>query len=95
MEADTIQAAAGEEFTVEFRENATTGYVWRLEPAVPGIEIVNEKLVLPGQSAVGGGGERRFCLRAPQPGVYVLQFRLRRAWEEEPLERRRITIEVR
>jgi inhibitor of cysteine peptidase len=78
----TVELRTGEVVTVRLEENPTTGYQWALEPA--GDEVLSlegsEHVRTPG-SAVGGGGERVFTLRAKKVGSAILRARLRRAWE--------------
>jgi len=43
---------------------------------------------------IGGGGVRRFTLRADRPGTFYLDLQLKRAWEPQPIDRMRVLIEV-
>lgn len=89
-----IRAAPG---IVEVRlpETPTSGYLWKLDRPPSGVaQVATEYREEGGGLVAGGSGVRSFRLSVPAPGTYELEFVLRRPWEAESLERRRVTLTV-
>jgi predicted secreted protein len=91
---DAVQVAHGSTFGIELIERSTAGYTWRLEQPVDGVELLESSLTPPPAGHVGASGTRHFRFRATKRGNYGLVFQLRREWEEDPVERRTVQIEV-
>jgi predicted secreted protein len=75
---------------VRLPETPSTGYRW--EPASGVAEVVDVRYEeqSAGRPVAGASGTRVFKVRIEDVGELV--FVLRRSWEPEPLERRRITV---
>jgi inhibitor of cysteine peptidase len=80
---------------VELPETPSSGYLWSLNRAPAGVEEVSQEYREGGPQPIAGGtGLRSFHLFVPAPGVYRLEFVLRRPWEAEGLERRLVSLVV-
>jgi predicted secreted protein len=89
-----IRSPAG---TVEvvLPEAPTTGYLWQLiDPPSDVREVARQYEPATEGPVAGGSGSRVFRLEVTTPGRRVLEFRLRRPWEETALERRTVTIVI-
>jgi inhibitor of cysteine peptidase len=95
MAGRVIEVAEGEELDLGLEEVSTSGYVWMLQMADPGLHVVGTELELPTGGRVGAPGIRHFRLRAPRPGKYHVAFELRREWEAEPVKRASFQVVVR
>lgn len=92
-DAGTVEAGVGDEVVIRLPENATTGYVWTV--TVTGLELVDDEMVPPGaDKGVGAAGERLVRVRAVAPGRGEVVLRLGRAWEQTPVEERRVVVLV-
>ncbi len=90
---ETRQVAVGES-ELALEETPSTGYVWGLADAPPGVTLLGSSFVSTSAPPLaGGGGLRVFRLRVDRPGAFVLRFERKRPWEAAPLEVR--TIELR
>ena len=88
----TIQTRSGEEFEVVLDELPGSGYCWRLDEPVDGVELLDSRYTPAPGAGIGGGGKRHFHLRTRRPGTFMIEFKLRRAWETTPLERHAIVV---
>lgn len=81
----------GDRVEIRLPENPTTGYRWELVSGV--IEVLDSVLEpTPGSAgALGAGGTRVLVVRVGDGDELVLE--LRRPWEAEALERRRVRLE--
>ena len=74
---------------VELEGNPTTGYVWEVKIANPGIiEEVSNEYITAGQDdndveVVGAGGVFRFTFEGVTQGETELTFNYHRPWEED------------
>ncbi len=75
----SLEAPAGEA-VLSFGESPTTGYLWRLVDLPPEVEVTGSTYVFEG-GMLGGRGERRFTLRAYQPGSFTFTAELARFGE--------------
>lgn len=78
------QVRVGEEFTVEFTSNASTGYQWKLDDRWQhsGVVSLSRHKVEPGDTeAVGSPGRELWTFRAQAPGQVTLRFTHARSWE--------------
>ena len=87
-----ISARAGEEFEVKLQGLPGAGYKWQLQNGGEHVELVQEDTVA-SKGALGAAAEQRFVLRPKRSGDFVLQFGLKRPWEEKVEESQ--TVEVR
>jgi predicted secreted protein len=94
MEAKTVHALTSQSFDVLLEENATSGYRWRPSELPSDIELLEDVSLLSPGGRIGGGGQRRFTLRAKRPGTFVVWFELRREWESVALRRHSVQIIV-
>jgi predicted secreted protein len=92
MDTSTIHTQSGEEFEVVLDELPASGYVWRLDEPLDGVELLDSHYTLAPGVGIGGGGKRHFRLRTRRLGRFVIEFKLRRAWETTPLERYTIVV---
>jgi predicted secreted protein len=88
----------GASHTVELAGRGSAGYAW--EFVVEGGDDVVAVAALEGSVPTGATApssysrSARYELRALQPGRARVRFRLRRAWEAEPLAGADVTVEV-
>jgi predicted secreted protein len=68
------------------------GYCWRLDEPVDGVELLGSRYTPAPGVGIGGGGKRHFRLRTRRPGTFMIEFKLRRAWETTPLEHHSIVV---
>jgi predicted secreted protein len=90
-----IDARVGEKFAVELEAVPTAGYQWRLDMpsgATP-IALRSEEHAAASR-AVGGSSTQSFVLEAREPGHTTLEFVYGRPWEQRPLERHTVEIEI-
>ena len=91
-----VEVGVGDEVVIRLPENATTGYVWSVESIGPGLEVMDDTTVPPGEAAPGAAGERLFRVRAVSPARADVVLRLARSWESGPgMQRRRVTVTAR
>jgi hypothetical protein len=88
----TIRATVGTPFSVTLRSAATGGYQWH--PQVPTILEPAGHRREAGVTGVGGAAPEVFDFLPSAPGVGVLQFALKRAWEATPQQTLEYTVEV-
>jgi predicted secreted protein len=91
-----VRAAVGV-VELSLAETPGSGYLWTMGDLPRGLEEIDRRFEGSSEAdVVGGSGRRIFRLRASTPGEYELEFRLKRPWEEEPLERRvmRLVVEA-
>ncbi len=73
-------------------ESPSTGYRWTMVSQDERAQVVDARFEdhLTGGPTAGAGGLRTFSLHVT--GTAVLEFRLQRSWDTEPLERRTVTV---
>ncbi len=81
----TVAVPVGETLTVRLPANGTTGYLWRVEAAPPGLRLVGEDYAAPQQSpgsppVAGGEGVQTFVFRATQGASGRLLLVERQPW---------------
>jgi inhibitor of cysteine peptidase len=95
--ADAIRLAPGAATVVQFPENPSTGYSWRIdEDASAGldhVEIVDGGHTR-GASMPGAPGTHRWTIRAVSPGQATVVFDYQRPWEPTPVETRKAMIVI-
>lgn len=89
-----IVASVGEPFVVELEGNATTGYEWKLEFDESKLKLIEDKYLPAGTGGVGGGGQHRFTLQPVAAGQASILARYKRAWEQEHLEQKEISLRI-
>jgi inhibitor of cysteine peptidase len=90
-----LSAVPGGEVEVALPESPTTGYRWSLPDPPAGVAVVDAGWQPHGGPAeVGGGGIRRFRLRASAAGEHRLRFVLRREWEASALREHEVRLTV-
>jgi predicted secreted protein len=89
---EEVPAADGRAF-VRLPEIPTSGYVWQVSELPEGLRLAAERYSQAGTPKVAGGsGEHIFELDVLAPGSWEAAFELRRPWDREPLERRRVIV---
>jgi inhibitor of cysteine peptidase len=88
-----IEVAVHKTFAIALESNPTTGYAW--EPVYDSamLELLGQKFDLQSH-AIGGGGEESFEFQAQQPGETQVKMSYQREWEDQPLETRIYTINI-
>jgi len=81
--AIVLNVKAGEPFSVELENNATTGYKWQLKSDDAAIEILSQNYSITQPVIPGKPGKTIFTLRINTRGTYHVDFILKRAWEDE------------
>ena len=92
MDQVLIADASGR-FAVELDEPASAGYNWTPVAVPPGIQLEGAE-VTPGEATWGGARRHVFRFVASQAGRYQLDFELKRPWEGQPAEGRRVQVQV-
>jgi predicted secreted protein len=89
----TKVTASNGQALVRLPETPSTGYEWQLAARPKSVRVVSEEYVDEQREPVAGGsGEHVFHLELSSPGPELLDFELRRPWEDQPLERRRVQV---
>lgn len=95
--AAEIRLAVGHKETLVLPENPSTGYTWKIDQegsdnlSILSIEDLGHQR---GANMPGAPGLRRWVIRAKAPGHADLQLVYQRPWEPEPVETRRVGIDV-
>ncbi len=93
----TISIGANQEFVVALGSNPTTGYGWQESHDETMLELV-EKTYKPGKEAeeglVGAGGVEYFRFKALKKGEAEITMVYKRSGEEEFLEQKAFTIDI-
>lgn len=93
----TIGIGANQEFVIALGSNPTTGYGWQESHDETMLELV-EKTYKPGKEAeqdlVGAGGVEYFRFKALKKGETEITMVYKRPWEEEFLEQKVFTIDI-
>lgn len=81
-----ISLGVGDEFTLEFEGNQTTGFSWMADYDRDKLESVRDEYVPNAtpegvEALVGGGGTHHFTYRAIEAGLTQLRFTYSRPWE--------------
>lgn len=95
--AQTIEVKVGQEFIIALEENPTTGYTWQEEFDDSFLELVEDKYKPSSEAEegmVGAGGTRSFEFKGLKKGETEVTMVLKRAWEEELLEKKVFTIAI-
>lgn len=90
---ERMTVLVGEEFTLTFEGNETTGFRWMAEYDHDRLEFVKDEYVphtpaVEGEPMVGVGGTHSFTYRAIEPGEAVLTFFYARPWESVQPEKK-------
>jgi len=93
----TINIGVGQEFVIALGSNPTTGYGWQESYDETVLTLV-EKTYRPGEEAnkgvVGAGGVEYFRFKALKTGETEITLVYKRLWEEEFLEQKVFTIDI-
>ncbi|WP_424362345.1 protease inhibitor I42 family protein [Methylocystis parvus] len=95
--AETLRLAPGESAPLQFSENPSTGYGWRIDPqasvALDRVQITDEGHK-PGADKPGAPGTHSWVIRAVAPGKGRIVFTYQRPWEPKPAKTRQIDFVV-
>ena len=86
---ETVNLAVGQQFTVQLKENPTTGYQWAIDTDIDNLTLEKEEYVLDkmpdfnGQHLVGCGGIKRLVFSVKKAGTTTLKLKYWRAWEKD------------
>ena len=93
----TINIGVNQEFVIALGSNPTTGYSWQENYDNTMLELV-EKTYKPGEEArqgvVGAGGVEYFRFKTLNKGETEITLVYKRSWEEEILEQKVFTIDI-
>jgi predicted secreted protein len=89
-----IVTSAGTTFDVELTATPTTGYQWEADASGDIVSLEKRDFTVR-SDAIGASGVERFSFAAHRPGRATILFRLKRAWEPEPIETHTIDVEIR
>jgi len=83
----TFDAKVGDIITITLRENATTGYRWKVEGVDEKIILMEDsKYSITSDNRIGSGGTRTFTFRPQSLGKAKVQLSLKREWEKQPMD---------
>ncbi|VVB93665.1 Chagasin family peptidase inhibitor I42 [uncultured archaeon] len=86
-EMATLKIKHGENFTIFFNGNPTTGYTWESQLDTNYIKL-NWKKFEPSSKSVGAGGKERFEFQAIKNGETEIVFIYKRPWEKEAVDKK-------
>jgi len=93
----TIDIGVNQEFIIVLGSNPTTGYSWQESYDETMLELV-ENTYEPGESAqqdvVGAGGTELFRFKSLQVGETEITLVYKRSWEEEILDQKVFTVDI-
>lgn len=95
----SLTLKAGDTVTVTLPENASTGYVWELDPTGPAgsgpaeLSLLDKTSTYP-DAAIGGGGSVTFRFRAAVAGTATLTLINRRPWEDASSDAKRFVVQA-
>jgi inhibitor of cysteine peptidase len=93
----TINTGVNQEFVIALDSNPTTGYSWQESYDESMLELV-AKSYEPGKQAqqgvVGAGGVEYFQFKALKAGKIEITLVYQRPWEEEPIDQKMFTINI-
>ncbi len=94
MDEIKISAKAGEEFEVRLPSSPSTGYAWHVAAQPDGIRLLDSIFLAPqgAQPVAGAAGEQVFRFLADRPGKYEFEMELKRAWEQQPIDKRSVEV---
>lgn len=80
-------------FAVELEEAAGTGYSWTPAALPPGIQLEGDEMT-PAEPSPGATRRHVFRFAASGAGRYQIDFALKRSWEEQAVDNRRVQVQV-
>ena len=90
-----IQATVGVPVTVTLPSGYSSGAEWRVESSPRTLSVVRKATHRPSSAAIGDAMPVEFELTAASPGMVVVEFALRRPWEDIDRKTQRVVLEVR
>ena len=85
----------GRNAVVAIAETPTSGYRWKASSLPAGLSLRETKFISPSAEPVAGGeGRRELHFTADRPGTFDVELELKREWEPEPLEKKRVRIVI-
>jgi inhibitor of cysteine peptidase len=90
-----IELHVGDAVVLRLPERASTGYRWEIEAADTTLVDAQEGQYAAASSAVGGGGETQWTLRARATGIAYIRLKRWRRWEGEDSVRERFEVTLR
>lgn len=92
-----INIRVDQQFTIALDSNPTTGYRWEAQFDESLLRLVETKFE-PGEPArpgiYGVGGKERFTFQGLRQGKTYVTLSYKRPWEEEPIEQRMFTVNI-
>jgi inhibitor of cysteine peptidase len=95
--SETIKVKVGQGFIIALEENPTTGYSWQEEFDASFLELLENKYEPSAEAkegVVGAGGTRSLEFKGLKKGKTEVTLVLKRAWEEQFVERKVFTIAI-
>ena len=89
----TIAVTVGERFSLLLPSPPLAGYTWQASVEESYLLLEDQRFE-PTDAAIGGWGRERLVFRALHPGRYQFELACRRPWEDEPRERRSVTVQI-
>lgn len=86
--------AVGDQLVLRLDQQSGGGHLWELSAVPDCLEPDADRVEPVGSSLPGSAHTRLLGLRASRPGAGELVLALRRPWEDEPTDERRIRIRV-
>lgn len=91
---NTIKVKVGNNFKIELKSNATTGYQWKLAAPLDEkiVRLVSSDYIAPNTNLIGAGGKEVWVFKAVRKGKTKITLDYVRAWEKISPEMRNIYI---
>jgi len=91
----TVEIDVGENLELSLQENATTGYRWEIENLDNKVISVKDEDYQPSSGGkVGGGGTKKWSLKAIAPGTTEFRLKLWRQWEGNSSVQKRFSVNL-
>jgi len=97
--SQTIDIKTDKEFVIliALESNPTTGYSWQASFDATALELVEQTYELGDyakEDVVGAGGTELFRFKALKSGTVQITFDYQRPWEDESIDQKTFTVEV-
>ena len=90
----TISIGVNQEFIIALGSNPTTGYSWQESHDLAMLKLVEKTYEQGNQGVVGAGGVELFRFKVLKKGRTEITLAYKRPWEQEILDKKAFTVDV-